>query len=144
MKIYFLYSEYVSAFSTTSSSVHAYMCVDPEVNQYAGWAYIGTVCSSNKKLRSLLSEWHYSDASSGVVRNKKKIKLLCIALGCMLYISTSFTDGCAFQTLVEIVIFSVFNSKKLKKARNLKQNFAKNMFFKFAQRHWLTVVFPKK
>ena len=92
-KNYFLYSEYVSAFSTTSSSVHAYMCVDPEVNQYAGWAYIGTVCSSNKKLRSLLSEWHYSDASSGVVRNKKKIKLLCIALGCMLYILTSFTDG---------------------------------------------------
>ena len=48
------------------------MCVDPEVNKYAGWAYIGTVCSSNMKLRSLLSEWHYSDASSGVVRNEKK------------------------------------------------------------------------
>ena len=37
---------------------------------------------------------------------------------------------CALQTLVEIVIFSDFNGKKQKKnARNLQQNFAKNMFF---------------
>ena len=36
---------------------------------------------------------------------------------------------CAPQRLVEIVIFSVFCAKKLKKARNLQQNFAKNTFF---------------
>ena len=36
---------------------------------------------------------------------------------------------CALQLLVEIVIFSVFNGKKPKKARNLQQNFTKNMFF---------------
>ena len=36
---------------------------------------------------------------------------------------------CAPQMLVKIVIFSVFSAKKLKKARNLQQIFAKDMFF---------------
>ena len=46
--------------------------------------------------------------------------------------------------LVEIVIFSGFSAKKLKKARNLQHIFAKNTFFKFAPEHWSTVLFPKK
>ena len=36
---------------------------------------------------------------------------------------------CALQTLVKIAIFNVFCSKKLKKARNLQQNFAKKHVF---------------
>ena len=51
--------------------------------------------------------------------------------------------GCALQTLVEIVIFRVFNSKKLKKARNLQQNFAKTHFFKFAPKRWLRYTTPQ-
>ena len=39
----------------------------------------------------------------------------------------------ALQTLVDIVIFCIFCAKKLKKARNLKQNFAKNTFFSLSQ-----------
>ena len=50
---------------------------------------------------------------------------------------------CALQTLVEIVIFSFFSAKKLKKAINFQQIFAKNMFFKFAPERWSTVLFPK-
>ena len=45
----------------------------------------------------------------------------------LLYISTSFWC-CAFQTLVEILIFNIFHIKKLrkwKKARILQQNFVK-------------------
>ena len=34
---------------------------------------------------------------------------------------------CALQTLIETVIFSVFYAKKLKKARNLQQIFAKKL-----------------
>ena len=52
---------------------------------------------------------------------------------------------CPLQTLVEIVIFSIFNGKKQRKrARNLQKKFANNMFFKFAPKRWLTVLFPKK
>ena len=40
--------------------------------------------------------------------------------------------------------FQCFLCKKAKKARNLKQNFAKNTFFKFAPERWSTVLFPKK
>ena len=36
---------------------------------------------------------------------------------------------CAVQSLVKRIIFSIFSAKKLKKARNLQQIFAKNMFF---------------
>ena len=36
---------------------------------------------------------------------------------------------CALQTLIETVIFSVFYAKKLKKARNLQQIFAKKQLF---------------
>ena len=36
---------------------------------------------------------------------------------------------CALQTLVEIVIFSVFAANNLKKARNLQQILAKNSYF---------------
>ena len=43
---------------------------------------------------------------------------------------------CALQTLVEIVIFSIFSAKR---ARNLQQIFAKNMFFKFTPKCWSTV-----
>ena len=42
---------------------------------------------------------------------------------------------CAPQTLVDILIFIIFNYKKLKKrkkTRNLQQNLTKNSFFKFA------------
>ena len=46
--------------------------------------------------------------------------------------------------LVDIFNFSVFNGKKLKKARNLHQNFAKNTFFGFAPKPWSKVLFPKK
>ena len=38
-------------------------------------------------------------------------------------------ESCALQTLVEIVIFSVFHGKKLQKVRNLQQNSAKKRFF---------------
>ena len=41
---------------------------------------------------------------------------------------TAYVKGCRFQP-VELVIFSIFCAKKLKKTRNLQQNFAKNMFF---------------
>ena len=51
---------------------------------------------------------------------------------------------CAPQRLVEIVIFSDFCAKKLKKARNLQQNFAKTRFFKFSPECWSTVLIPKK
>ena len=44
----------------------------------------------------------------------------------VLYISTSIW---MLRTPNAIVIFSVFCAKKPKKARNLQQNFAKNMFF---------------
>ena len=36
---------------------------------------------------------------------------------------------CAPQALVEIVIFSIFYAKKLKKVTNLQHNQAKNLFF---------------
>ena len=54
---------------------------------------------------------------------------------------------CPPQTLVEIVIFSVFCDKKIKKfkkAPNLIQKLAKKMFFKLAPKRWLKVLFPKK
>ena len=48
------------------------------------------------------------------------------------------------QMLVEIVIFSIFSAKKLKKAlkksRNLQQIFAKDTFFKFTPKRWSTVL----
>ena len=58
----------------------------------------------------------------------------------MLHISTSVW---VLRTPNAIVIFSIFNSKKLKKARNLQQNLAKITFFKFAPKRWSTVLFPK-
>ena len=41
---------------------------------------------------------------------------------------------CALQTLVERVIFSIFCPKRLKKTRNLQQNFAKKRFVKVCTR----------
>ena len=46
--------------------------------------------------------------------------------------------------LVEIVIFSIFFCKKAKKARNLRQIFAKTQFFDFEPERWSTVLFQKK
>ena len=45
--------------------------------------------------------------------------------------------------LVQIVIFSIFDAKKLKKARNLQQISEKNSFFEFAPERWSTVLYPK-
>ena len=50
---------------------------------------------------------------------------------------------CALQTLVEMAFFSIYCAKKLKKARNLQQNYAKHIFLKFAPKCWSTVLFPK-
>ena len=50
----------------------------------------------------------------------------------------------ALQTLVKIVIFNVFNCKKLKKARNLQQNFARNMFFYVCIRTLVDCFIPQK
>ena len=58
----------------------------------------------------------------------------------MLYILTSIWVLLT-PSLVEIVIFSVFCAKKLKKAKNLPQNCAKNTFFKFAPERWSTDIF---
>ena len=52
---------------------------------------------------------------------------------------------CAPQTLVEIVIFSIYCAKKLqkrKKVLNLMQKLAKKVFFKFASKRWSSVLFP--
>ena len=48
------------------------------------------------------------------------------------------------QTLVEMVIFSLFAAKKLKKKQEICSKFLqKTVFFKFAPERWLTVLFPK-
>ena len=51
---------------------------------------------------------------------------------------------CTPQKLVKIVIFSVFCAKKLKKARNLQQNFAKNTFFWVCTKTLVDCFIPKK
>ena len=45
------------------------------------------------------------------------------------------------QTLVEIVIFSVFSAKKQEISSKFLQ---KTFFFKFAPKRWSTVLFPEK
>ena len=56
-------------------------------------------------------------------------------------------ECCIFRQ-VEICIFNILNSKRLKKekkARNLQQNLTKKcFFFKFAPKHWSKVLFPEK
>ena len=54
--------------------------------------------------------------------------------------------GCrALQMLVEIVIFSVFTVKKLKKKQEICSKFLqKTCFLKFAPERWSTVLFPQK
>ena len=50
------------------------------------------------------------------------------------------------ETLVEISIFNIFShqkAKKMQKATNLKQNFAKKKI-NFAPKSWLSVLFPDK
>ena len=61
----------------------------------------------------------------------------------MLYISTAF-GCCTLQTLVEIVIFSVFNVKMLKKQEICSKILQKTCFFKFEPKRWSTVLFLKK
>ena len=76
----------------------------------------------------------FSDIWKETTRNNCLMYIWCIfwpAFGC-----------CAPQTLVEIVIFSVLCSKKLKKARNLEKIFAKNKIFKFAPEPWSTIIQP--
>ena len=51
---------------------------------------------------------------------------------------------CPLETPVEIVFFSAFAAKNLKKARNLQQISIKNTFFCISPKRWLPVLFPKK
>ena len=50
---------------------------------------------------------------------------------------------CALQMLVEIVIFSIFNNKKLKKQEICSKFLQKTRFFKFAPKRRSTVLLPK-
>ena len=64
---------------------------------------------------------------SGLDENRSQASTERAAINCCIY-QPAF-GCCALLTLVEIVIFSVFYAKKLKKARNLQQIFAKKHVF---------------
>ena len=53
---------------------------------------------------------------------------------------------CALQMLVEILVFNNSCAKrwKMQKVRNLLQNLAKKLFFKFAPKCWSKILFPEK
>ena len=76
--------------------------------------------------------------SAGGQDTKKCSKTLVLTLKCCIF-RPAF-GCCALQTLVEIVIFSIFAAKNPKKARNLQQIYAKNSFFKFAPERWSIVI----
>ena len=63
-------------------------------------------------------------------------------VGCCIFLPAF--GCCALQTLVNLVIFSIFAAKNFKKARILQQNSAKNSFFCISPKRWSAVLLPKK
>ena len=74
-------------------------------------------------------------------KSECQIYSLCIPYCC---IFQPAYGCCALQTLVEIVIFSVFCAKNLKKQEICSKILQKTCLFEFAPKCWSTVLFPSE